>query len=109
MDIRSVPLRMPGWRLYRSLARSRSLALVRPLGPSRSPRRSLSLVAAATLAAAMTGTTLAQASPVAADTPTGPPPVTILTQGANNDNGDIFIAPFGDTSSYANEIGRAHV
>ena len=43
-----------------------------------------------------------QASPVAADTPAGPPPVTVLTQGADNRNGDIFISPSGDTSSYAN-------
>jgi Arylsulfotransferase (ASST) len=31
-----------------------------------------------------------------------PPPVTILTPGADNHNGDIFIAPFGDQSTYAN-------
>ncbi len=35
--------------------------------------RSVPLVAAATLAAAMAGTTLALASPVAAGTPAGPP------------------------------------
>ena len=37
------------------------------------------------------------------------PPVTVLTAGANNHNGDIFITPTGDTATYANEIGRAHV
>ena len=31
-----------------------------------------------------------------------PPPVTVLTQGANNPDGDIFITPTGDTSTYAN-------
>jgi hypothetical protein len=80
MNTRSVPHRVPGWPL----------------------RRSWALLAAATLAATMAGTTLAQASPAAADSPTGPPPVTVLTQGADNGNGDIFISPFGDQSTYAN-------
>ncbi len=60
------------------------------------------MLAATTLAVAVAGATLAQASPVAADSPAAAPPVTVLTQGADNGNGDIFIAPFGDTSSYAN-------
>jgi len=60
------------------------------------------LLAAATLAAAAVGAALVQAGPVAADTPAGPPPVTVLTQEADDGNGDIFIAPFGDTTSYAN-------
>jgi hypothetical protein len=38
----------------------------------------------------------------AAAAPTAPPPVTVLQAGANNHDGDIFISPFGDTSSYAN-------
>ncbi len=38
----------------------------------------------------------------AADTPTAPPPVTILTAGADRRGGDIFISPFGDASTYAN-------
>jgi Arylsulfotransferase (ASST) len=41
-------------------------------------------------------------SPVAASAPTAPPPVTILTSGANNHDGDIFITPTGDTTTYAN-------
>ena len=40
------------------------------------------------------------ATPTAA--PTDPPPVTVLTQGPDNGNGDIFISPFGDSSTYAN-------
>ena len=48
-------------------------------------------VAAAGTAGAAVGTT-----------PAAPPPVTILTPGADNNNGDIFIAPFGDQSTYAN-------
>jgi hypothetical protein len=70
--------------------------------PGRPPRGSRPLFGATTLAAAAVITVLAQASPVAADSPAGPPPITVLTQGADNGNGDIFIAPFGDTSSYAN-------
>ena len=34
--------------------------------------------------------------------PASPPPVTILTAGAHNGDGDIVIAPFGDTGSYTN-------
>ncbi len=37
-----------------------------------------------------------------AATPTAPPPVTILTSQPNTGRGDIFISPFGDTSTYAN-------
>jgi hypothetical protein len=70
--------------------------------PGSPPRGSRPLFGATTLAAAAVITVLAQASPVAADSPAGPPPITVLTQGADNGNGDIFIAPFGDTSSYAN-------
>ena len=98
MDTRSVPRRVPRWPLRQP----------RPLHQpqqSRQPqqlRRHRPLLAAATLAAAVAGTALVQASPVAADTPTGPPPVTVLTQGADNGNGDIFISPFGDTSTYQN-------
>jgi hypothetical protein len=43
----------------------------------------------------------ARANPSTA-TPTDPPPVTVLTQGPDDGNGDIFISPFGDSSTYAN-------
>jgi hypothetical protein len=33
---------------------------------------------------------------------TTPPPVSVLTSNGNLGNGDIFISPFGDTSTYAN-------
>jgi hypothetical protein len=92
MDTRSVPHRVPRWRLRQP----------RPLHQSQQLRRYRPLLAATTLAAAVAGTALVQASPVAADTPTAPPPVTVLTQGADNGNGDIFISPFGDTSTYEN-------
>jgi hypothetical protein len=35
-------------------------------------------------------------------TPTDPPPVTILTPDADRRGGDIFISPFGDSTTYAN-------
>jgi Arylsulfotransferase (ASST) len=57
----------------------------------------------ALLPAALTLTVLTTPEPVAAaDSPAGPPPITVLTPDAGNGTGDIFIAPFGDTSSYAN-------
>ncbi len=54
----------------------------------------LTLTAAAVAALAVTGSALA-------DTPTSPPPVTILTHG-NVGNGDFFVSPSGDQSTYAN-------
>jgi Arylsulfotransferase (ASST) len=77
--------------------RSISLRLARAV-----PRRWRPLASATALAAALVPAALAQASPAAADTPTGPPPITIVTPGANNNNGDIFISPFGDSTTYAN-------
>jgi hypothetical protein len=59
----------------------------------------------AAVAAAVLPAVLAMATPAGAavdSTPTAPPPITILTPGANNHNGDIFIAPFGDQAIYAN-------
>lgn len=55
--------------------------------------------ATATVAAALLASTLA--TPAVA-TPTAPPPVTILTASADHHGGDIFVAPFGDTTDYAN-------
>ena len=80
MNGRSIPHRAPG-------------------SPRRRPRP---LPGVAALAAAAVATVLAQAGPAAADSPAGPPPITVLTQGADNGNGDIFIAPVGDSSTYAN-------
>jgi hypothetical protein len=42
------------------------------------------------------------AGPAAAASPAGPPPVTVLTRGPGSGTGDIFISPFGDTTSYQN-------
>jgi hypothetical protein len=52
-----------------------------------------------------------QAQPVTPTAaPTDPPPVTVLAQGADNGNGDVFISPFGDSNTYANgpEIIDSH-
>jgi hypothetical protein len=62
------------------------------------------------VAAALAGTlpfavAVAGAGPAGAATataPTAPPPVTVLTHGADNHNGDIFITPTGATTTYAN-------
>ena len=45
---------------------------------------------------------LAASGSAAADTPTVPPPVTVLTSTGHVSPGDIFITPTGDTSTYAN-------
>jgi hypothetical protein len=58
-------------------------------------------IAATALIAATLPLALATAGPAAADTPTAPPPVTILTHG-NVGHGDFFISPFGGTATYAN-------
>jgi hypothetical protein len=71
-------------------------AVTRPV-----PRRGRRLArTAATLGGALTVAlaTAGTADAAAAATPTAPPPITILTPGANNDNGDIFITPTGDHS-----------
>jgi hypothetical protein len=62
-------------------------------------RRFAAPVVAASLAILATGGV--GASIAAADTPTSPPPVTVLTHG-NIGNGDFFVSPFGGTASYAN-------
>ena len=53
---------------------------------------------------------LTDAGSALADTPTAPPPVTILTSQGHIGRGDIFITPTGDTGTYANgpEILDSH-
>ena len=55
-------------------------------------------------AAAATAPSLASTSThhVALATPTAPPPVTSLVHGISDKEGDFFITPTGDTSTYAN-------
>jgi Arylsulfotransferase (ASST) len=74
---------------------STSSAVTRP-ARRRRPLAATAVVLSGVLATAGT------ADAAAASTPTAPPPITILTQGANNHDGDIFIAPTGDQTTYAN-------
>ena len=62
-----------------------------------------SAIAVAATALTATGSALLAASPAhGAPAPTAPPPVTVLTGTASPADGDIFISPFGDQTSYAN-------
>ncbi|HEY2478239.1 MAG TPA: arylsulfotransferase family protein [Solirubrobacterales bacterium] len=63
---------------------------------SRHVAATLAAAAVAALAALAAG-----ASSAVADTPTAPPPVTVLTHGKVG-NGDFFVSPFGDQTTYAN-------
>ena len=64
-------------------------------------RRTALAVTAAAVAAA--GPALIATSPAtAASPPTAPPPVTVLTGHASKADGDLFISPYGDQSTYAN-------
>ncbi len=61
--------------------------------------------ALATIAGMTSAAPAAFAAPSHAGTTAGtlaPPPVTILTDNGGNSGGDIFISPFGDSSTYAN-------
>ncbi len=76
-----------------------------PAAGSRRLRNRRGLGYAAAVAGAVLPAVLAMATPAGAaagTTPTDPPPITILTPGGDNGNGDIFISPFGDTSTYEN-------
>jgi Arylsulfotransferase (ASST) len=58
--------------------------------------------AAALLAVGAPAVFAVVAAPAAQAAPTAPPPVSILTSTGNIGQGDIFISPFGDASTYAN-------
>jgi hypothetical protein len=75
-----------------------------PSIPRRKAHRRLRALTAAlaTAAVAALATGGALASSAAADTPTAPPPVTVLTHGSNLGKGDFFVSPFGGTATYAN-------
>ena len=62
--------------------------------------RRVSLTNAAVLSGTVTA--LLVAAPLASAAPTAPPPVTVLTHSGPAGQGDIFITPTGDTSTYAN-------
>ncbi|MFT3865340.1 MAG: arylsulfotransferase family protein [Solirubrobacterales bacterium] len=63
-------------------------------------RRAAALAAATAVAALATGAALV-GSATADTTPTSPPPVTVLVHGKVG-NGDFFVSPYGDQSTYAN-------
>ncbi len=64
----------------------------------RAVRRLRRLLATVAVAALAIGALAASAT---AD-PTAPPPVTVLTHGANIGKGDFFVSPFGGTATYQN-------
>jgi hypothetical protein len=76
-----------------------STAVTRAATPRRRPLARMAAVVAGALSAALAAAGTAGA---AAAAPAAPPPITILTASANNGNGDIFIAPTGDQSTYGN-------
>jgi uncharacterized membrane protein YgcG len=63
-----------------------------------------SLKRAAAFAAVVAPVALAAVTVPAAQavTPTAPPPVSVLTSNGHIGNGDIFVSPFGDATTYAN-------
>src|ERR1700753_812127 len=75
-----------------------------PSIPRRKARRHLRRLTAAlaTAAVAALATGGALSASAAADTPTAPPPVTVLTHGSNLGKGDFSVSPFGGTAPYAN-------
>jgi hypothetical protein len=77
-----------------------SPGVIRTAARHRRPLVRAAVVLSGALSAALA--TAGTAGPAAASTPTAPPPITIVTPGANNHDGDIFIAPTGDTTTYAN-------
>jgi hypothetical protein len=123
--MRQVRFTMPGHHPHVTAAATRR----RATGLATTAAIALSLLAAATPAIAATGATGAHAAPAglrpatarpldgpaappgagttpaappATGAPAAPPPVTILTPAPGRSRDDIFIAPFGDTASYAN-------
>ncbi len=89
MPVTSRPSRRPNWR-RRAPALAITAAVLAGAGPA------LLSAAPATAAAA------AATAGLAASAPTTPPPVTILTGNASKADGDFFISPFGDQTTYAN-------
>jgi Arylsulfotransferase (ASST) len=71
------------------------------LAPARA-RRTRWRAWAASIAALAAGAALTAPAPAVAATPTAPPPLTFLTPNGPQGQGDIFITPTGDTSTYAN-------
>jgi hypothetical protein len=60
------------------------------------------VIAIGVTAAAVPSFAGATARPAVTATPTSPPPVTSLVHGVNDHEGDFFVTPTGDTTTYAN-------
>jgi hypothetical protein len=73
---------------------------ISPARPRTGPGRAIAATAAVT--SALVPILVASGAATASSAPTAPPPVTFLTGNASRADGDIFIAPYGDQSSYAN-------
>jgi hypothetical protein len=69
--------------------------------PRQSKQRGRLATVAVALAAAVAAT-IAAVPAASAATPTAPPPLTVVTGTQAPGRGDIFVSPFGDTSTYAN-------
>jgi len=96
------PERMAAFSPARFVPQSGQLARHGRRGRRRQARLILGPVAAvASVASIVLAAGGASAAP--ADTPSAPPPVTILTSGPGAARGgDIFISPFGDAATYLN-------
>jgi hypothetical protein len=70
-----------------------------PLGGLRRWRRMA--IAAAAITTAAVPTAVGATSSAIADTPSSPPPVSILSSSGDLGQGDIFLTPTGDTTTYA--------
>ena len=73
-----------------------------PGQPLRRVARSRAVRLGAATVAALAATVAAAAPTALATAPTAPPPLTILTHSGRLGGRDLFIAPTGDTSTYAN-------
>jgi hypothetical protein len=85
MPVTSRSVRQPNWRRF---------------GPALALTAALAAASPALLSAGPAAP--ARASTASAGAPTAPPPVTILTPEAGQADGDFFISPYGDQSTYGN-------
>jgi Arylsulfotransferase (ASST) len=88
MPVTSRPSRRPRWRRRGPVLAATAVVLA-AAGPA--------LLSAGSATAAT-----ARASADSTAAPTAPPPVTILTSNASKADGDFFISPYGDQTTYAN-------
>ena len=107
----SRPSHQPNWRRH-APALAITAAALAAAGPAllsagaaaASSTVASSTGASSTVASSTVASSTGASSTVAASAaaPTAPPPVTILTSNANKADGDYFISPYGDQTTYAN-------